>query len=327
MLQIVNKTMPALRKENVLSLNRPAAAPYNARTLTDLNRLSPHRSTATAATAATATTPTTAAAAAATVPAFVTSNVSGGKDSAGATETAYRRDTPAAQPATGFPANNLSASAVTVSRQQVQGSKSAAASNSAAPGASVYRPPTLLHPLKKGQKTVLPPDGSPMGIRVCVGWDTRRSDCEMDISAFLTDSSSRVPDERYFVFYGNTRSPDGSVCLWEAPSGSGDRQFFSVRLAKLPPGITRVIFVLTIHEAFERRLDFTQVTQLYVRILDEAGKQEKLSFVPDDGGAAVTSMTLGELYLHRGQWKFNPVGNGVRKDLAGQCAVYGVQVE
>ena len=36
------------------------------------------------------------------------------------------------------------------------------------------------------------------------------------------------------------------------------------------------------------------------------------------------SMTLGELYLHQGQWKFNPVGNGVHMDLAGQCALYGV---
>lgn len=35
-------------------------------------------------------------------------------------------------------------------------------------------------------------------------------------------------------------------------------------------------------------------------------------------------MTLGELYLHQGQWKFNPVGNGVHMDLARQCALYGV---
>ena len=38
----------------------------------------------------------------------------------------------------------------------------------------------------------------------------------------------------------------------------------------------------------------------------------------------VHGMTLGELYLHQGQWKFNPVGNGVHMDLAGQCALYGV---
>ena len=37
-------------------------------------------------------------------------------------------------------------------------------------------------------------------------------------------------------------------------------------------------------------------------------------------------MTLGELYLRKGEWRFNPVGNGVSMDLAGQCAVYGVNI-
>ena len=46
------------------------------------------------------------------------------------------------------------------------------------------------------------------------------------------------------------------------------------------------------------------------------------SIVPKQVRAA--GMTLGELYLHQGQWKFNPVGNGVHMDLAGQCALYGV---
>ena len=31
-------------------------------------------------------------------------------------------------------------------------------------------------------------------------------------------------------------------------------------------------------------------------------------------------------YLHNGQWKFNPVGNGVHQDLAGQCRIYGVEI-
>ena len=40
----------------------------------------------------------------------------------------------------------------------------------------------------------------------------------------------------------------------------------------------------------------------------------------------VTSMMIGELYLHNGAWKFNAIGNGVAKDLAGLCGLYGVQV-
>ena len=40
----------------------------------------------------------------------------------------------------------------------------------------------------------------------------------------------------------------------------------------------------------------------------------------------VTSMVVGELYRYNGTWKFNAVGDGVSKDLAGLCEMYGVNV-
>ena len=39
----------------------------------------------------------------------------------------------------------------------------------------------------------------------------------------------------------------------------------------------------------------------------------------------VTSMMLGEIYLHNTEWKFNAIGNGVARDLAGLCQLYGVE--
>lgn len=37
-------------------------------------------------------------------------------------------------------------------------------------------------------------------------------------------------------------------------------------------------------------------------------------------------MMVGELYNHNGQWKFNPIGDGVDADLYGLCSRYGVNV-
>jgi len=37
-------------------------------------------------------------------------------------------------------------------------------------------------------------------------------------------------------------------------------------------------------------------------------------------------MMIGELYLYKDVWKFHGIGNGVARDLAGLCALYGVQV-
>ena len=63
----------------------------------------------------------------------------------------------------------------------------------------------------------------------------------------------------------------------------------------------------------------------YIRIMDRSGK-ELVSFLMTEYYNNIISMMIGELYLHNGAWKFNAVGNGVARDLAGLCALYGVQV-
>ena len=76
---------------------------------------------------------------------------------------------------------------------------------------------------------------------------------------------------------------------------------------------------------FEKNLNFGMLEDAYIRIMDPAGT-ELVSFKMDEYYTNVTSMMIGELYLHNGAWKFNAIGNGVAKDLAGLCSLYGVQV-
>ena len=68
------------------------------------------------------------------------------------------------------------------------------------------------------------------------------------------------------------------------------------------------------------------VANAYVRVVNKATGSELARFNLTDYYANVTSMVVGELYRHNGAWKFNPVGDGVAKDLAGLCAMYGVNV-
>ena len=63
----------------------------------------------------------------------------------------------------------------------------------------------------------------------------------------------------------------------------------------------------------------------YVRIMDRSGN-ELVSFMMTEYYNNVISMMIGELYQHNGTWKFNAIGNGVARDLAGLCELYGVQV-
>ena len=186
--------------------------------------------------------------------------------------------------------------------------------------------PRFANPLRKGQKSSLDPQNRGLQtLKACFGWNIIDARCEVDASAFLTAATGKVPGDEWFVFYGQEVSPDNSVKFMEDPSGK-DREIITVNLQALNSQIQKVVFVITINEAYENHLNFSMLKDVYVRILDGSTNQELVSYKLDEYYANVTSMTIGELYLHNGQWKFNPVGNGVNRDLAGQCAMYGVEI-
>lgn len=184
--------------------------------------------------------------------------------------------------------------------------------------------PPLTHPAQKGQKLLLGTTGSLQKIRVCLGWNANDPRCDVDVSAFLLGDNGKVPGDSWFVFYGQTESPDGSTVF--AADGGADREFIRIDLARLDPSVQRIVFVLTINEAFEKRLNFGMMQDAYLRILKEDDRSELVSFQLTDYYSNVISMMIGEIYRHSGSWKFNAVGNGLAKDLAGLCEWYGVQV-
>jgi tellurium resistance protein TerD len=144
------------------------------------------------------------------------------------------------------------------------------------------------------------------------------------VSAFLLDEKGKVLGDDWFVFYGQEQSPDGSVFF--LADSAEDRENITIHFKKLNAKVQKIVFVLTINEAFEKRLNFSMLQEAYVRIIDHASKQELASFQMDAYYSNVTSMMIGEIYRHKKVWKFHAVGNGVARDLAGLCELYGVQV-
>ena len=186
--------------------------------------------------------------------------------------------------------------------------------------------PKLLHPLNKGLKTALGLYEKGISkIKVCFGWNILDTRCDMDASAFLLGENGRVLDERWLVFYNQPLSPDRSVSFLKAENGS-DREQIYIDLKKLNLAVQKIVFVLTIDEAFSKNLNFGMIRDAYVRLINDTDNQEIASFCLEEYYQNVTSMTMAELYLHNDQWKLNPVGNGVHQDLAGQCRIYGVEI-
>lgn len=192
--------------------------------------------------------------------------------------------------------------------------------------ATVSKPvPSLVNPVQKGQKVNINSQAPLNCIKAAFGWNTLNPACDCDVSAFMLGDNSKVLGDDWFVFYGQTDSPDHSTQFINVQGE--DREVIQIDVRKLNPAVKKIVFVLTINEALEKRLNFSMMKDAYVRIFNGESNEQLVSFQLSDYYANVTSMMIGEVYLHNGTWKFNAIGNGVARDLAGLCEFYGVQVQ
>lgn len=189
--------------------------------------------------------------------------------------------------------------------------------------------------LKKGQKVSLTKDNPGLTkVVVGLGWDVNAFDTggafDLDAAAFLLGNSGKVTGSGDFVFYGNLKHASGSVeHLGDnlTGEGAGDDEQIKIDLTKVPDSISRVAFTVTIYEAEERRQNFGQVNNAFIRIFDEISGQELLRYDLGEDFSIETAVVFGELYKNNGEWKFNAIGSGYQGGLAALCANYGVDVE
>lgn len=189
--------------------------------------------------------------------------------------------------------------------------------------------------LSKGQKISLT-KGNPGLKKVVVGlgWDVNAFDTgaafDLDSSAFLLTDAGKVSKPEDFVFYGNLNHPSGAVSHCGdnlTGAGAGDDEQVKIDLSKMPPEITKIAFTVTIHEAEQRRQNFGQVSNSFIRIYNEETGEEILRYDLGEDFSIETAAVFGELYKHNGEWKFNAIGSGYQGGLAALCASYGVDVE
>jgi len=188
---------------------------------------------------------------------------------------------------------------------------------------SVIQVTSLTRKVAKGQK--VPLNFSSKKLRVNFGWNVNNPACDVDVSAFLLSESEKVVGDDYFVFYGQESSPEKSVLFKKAETTNG-LEAFDIDMAILNPSVVKIVFVMTINHALENALNFSMLKDAYIQIVDPVNNTELVSFLIEEYYDNINSMMMGEIYLHNGAWKFNAIGNGMNRDLAGLCEFYGVQV-
>lgn len=174
--------------------------------------------------------------------------------------------------------------------------------------------------LQKGQKIDIGLDRLTIGL----GWDPNEGtghDFDLDASAFMIDENRQIPGETFFVFYGNTDSPDSSLRhTGDDPTGGnsadGDDESIEVDLTKVDPRINEILIVVTIHDAIARKQNYGQVRNSYIRIVDNRTGNEVAKYELDEDFSIETAVEFGRLYKRNGQWKFEASGIGYKEDLA-----------
>jgi tellurium resistance protein TerD len=188
--------------------------------------------------------------------------------------------------------------------------------------------------LQKGQKVDLT-KGNPGLTKVMIGlgWDTNKYDggydFDLDTAAFLTNESGKVTNDLDFVFYNNLKHQSGAVEHQGdnlTGEGEGDDEQILVDLTKVPQNIAKIAFTVTIHDADVRGQNFGQVSNAFIRVVNDATGVELIRYDLGEEFSIETAVVVGELYRHGQEWKFNAIGSGFQGGLAALCRNFGINV-
>ncbi len=188
--------------------------------------------------------------------------------------------------------------------------------------------------LAKGQKVDLTKGRAGLNnILIGLGWDTNKydggKDFDLDASVFLVTASGKVRTDADFIFYNNLKSAEGSVQhLGDnlTGAGEGDDEQVKVDLAKVPADVQKISFTVTIHDAQARGQNFGQVSNAFIRVVNETNNEELIRYDLGEDFSVETAVVVGELYRQEAEWKFQAIGSGFQGGLAALGQNFGVNI-
>jgi tellurium resistance protein TerD len=172
--------------------------------------------------------------------------------------------------------------------------------------------------LQKGQRESLNAPKFTIGL----GWDTNTTSTgtgfDLDASVFILGENKKILSDQHFVFYNNLLSPGGGIEHTGDNTdgdGDGDDEQIKVDLSKIDSAAIEICIVVTIHEAEERKQNFGQVRNSFVRIFDAASNAEILKYELEEDFSIETAVEFGRIYKRNNEWKFEAVGMGMKGGL------------
>lgn len=155
------------------------------------------------------------------------------------------------------------------------------------------------------------------------GGKTEEIDC--DASAILCGSNGKLlsgkalagPNklDKDIVYFGNLQHYSGCVRHGGdnlIGGGDGDSEQIFIDLKSLPSAYKKIVFIVNIYEAYQKKQHFGLVKNAYIRILNSDTKEELCRYDLTDGYDGYTAMIFGELVKDEDGWTFKAIGEGTK---------------
>jgi stress response protein SCP2 len=139
---------------------------------------------------------------------------------------------------------------------------------------------------------------------------------DLDASVLCLNEQNRFTDNSNLVYFGNLRHKSGAIAhLGDnlTGEGEGDDEQVVVDLPNIPDHLHKLVFVVNIYQAYQRKQDFGQVENAFVRLVNMGNNQEIARYQLSGGEyGGKTAMVMAEIYRHQGEWKMAAIGNGFK---------------
>lgn len=187
--------------------------------------------------------------------------------------------------------------------------------------------------LQKGQKVSLSKENAGLSrVMIGLGWDEvqqkrgffslKPQDIDCDATAILLQNGELKANEDV-VYFGNLRHKSGTVQHMGdnlTGAGDGDDEQIMVDLAKIPAVYDRIVLMVNIYQARERKQHFGMIRNAFIRLVDCRNGKEMCRYNLTDDYSGMTALIFGEVYRHNGEWKFNAIGQGTNDNSIGEVA-------
>jgi stress response protein SCP2 len=135
--------------------------------------------------------------------------------------------------------------------------------------------------------------------------------------------NGKLAGKQDLIYYGNLSHKSGTVQHMGdnlTGAGEGDDEQIVVNLAKMPSEYDRIVIVVNIYQAYQRRQHFGLIKNAFIRLVDARNNQEICKYNLTDDYSDMTAMIFGEIYRKDGEWKFNAIGQGTKDPGLGELA-------